>query len=54
MKADIWAAGVTLFRLITKEYPIKGSAVVNLKTQLRSSEPVNLELIENIEIRQVL
>ena len=54
MKADIWAAGVTLFRLITKEYPIKGAAVVNLKTQLRSSEPVNLELIENIEIRQVL
>ena len=54
MKADIWAAGVTLFRLITKEFPIKGTSVVNLKTQLRSSEPVNLELIDNIEIRQVL
>ncbi len=54
MKADIWAAGVTLFRLLTKEFPIKGTAVVNLKTQLRSSEPVNLELIENIEIRQLL
>ena len=27
---------------------------MNLKTQLRSSDPVNLELIDQIEIRQLL
>ena len=31
-KADIWAAGVTLYRLITREFPIKASGVMDLKT----------------------
>ena len=34
-QADIWAAGVTLYRLLTKEYPVKATSVLNLKTQLR-------------------
>ena len=45
-KADIWAAGTTLYRLLTREFPIKATSLMNLKTQLRSSEPVNLELID--------
>ena len=53
-KADIWAAGVTLYRLLTREFPIKANSITTLKTQLRSSEPINLDLIENIEIRQLL
>ena len=53
-KADIWAAGTTLYRLLTREFPIKATSVINLKTQLRSSEPVNLEMIDQIEIRQLL
>ena len=29
--ADIWASGVTLYRLLTQEYPIKETRVMNLK-----------------------
>jgi len=45
---------VTLYRLLTREFPIKANSVMNLKTQLRLSEPVNLDLVDNIEIRQLL
>ena len=50
-KADIWAAGVTLYRLLTREFPIKATSVMNLKTQLRCSKPVNLDLIDDVEIQ---
>lgn len=46
MKADIWASGVTLYRLLTRQYPIKATSLMNLKAQLRSNEPVNLEQID--------
>ena len=31
-KADIWAAGATLYRLLTKEFPVKATSLMNLKT----------------------
>jgi len=53
--ADIWAAGVILYRLLTLEFPIKAKKVSDITDQLLlSSDPVNLELIENIEVRQLL
>ena len=51
IKNDIWAAGVTLYRMMTKEFPVKGISLINLKTQLRAKEPLNMDKIENIEIR---
>ena len=31
-KADIWAAGATLYRLLTREFPVKATSLMNLKT----------------------
>ena len=53
-RADIWAAGVTLYRLLTREYPVKANTIVNMQLQLRSRDPINLDLIENVEIKQLL
>ena len=37
--------------MMTKEFPVKGISLINLKTQLRAKEPLNMDKIENIEIR---
>ena len=50
---DIWAAGVTLFLLLTGEYPFKGSSLPEITEQLCNSEPP-LHKIANKEIRQLL
>lgn len=31
IRADIWAAGITLYRLLTREFPIKANTIVNLQ-----------------------
>ena len=50
---DIWAAGITLFLLLTKEFPFKGGSLPEIAEQLSNSEPP-LHKIENKEIRQLL
>lgn len=54
-KADIWAAGILLYRLLQREYPVKANSVMNLKTQLRKFDTdTHLEAIDNVEIKQLL
>ena len=43
---DIWAAGITLFLLLTKEYPFKGSNLTEIRDLVTCSEPP-LEKIQN-------
>ena len=50
---DIWAAGITLYLLLTKEFPFKGKSLPEITDQLINSEPP-LEKIKNKEIRQLL
>ena len=50
---DIWAAGITLFLLLTKEFPFKGTTLPEIRQQICYDEPP-LEKIENTEIRQLL
>ena len=49
---DIWAAGVTLYKLLTNQYPFPGKSVSKLREQLKNPPP--FETIENIEQRQLL
>lgn len=41
---DIWAAGVTLFNLLTKDHPFKGKDIFDLATQIKEAPP-NLDLL---------
>ena len=38
-QADIWAAGVTLFNLLTKKYPFQGKNVFELAEKVKNNEP---------------
>ena len=49
---DIWAAGVTLYKLLTNQYPFPGKSVSKLRDQLK--HPPSFENIHNIEQRQLL
>ena len=42
---DIWASGVTLFNLLTKQHPFEGKTIIELQKKLLHSQP-NLDLIE--------
>ena len=42
MKMDMWQAGVTLFMMLTKEYPFDLQNIPNCLAQMRDNKP-NLE-----------
>ena len=44
-QADIWAAGVTLFNLLTNEYPFKGKGIIELQKNLLHGSP-QLDLLD--------
>ena len=52
-RVDIWAAGITLFLLLTKEYPFVGKTLSEIRDSITNSEPP-LYKIENKEIRELL
>lgn len=41
---DIWAAGVTLFNLLTKDHPWKGKNMFDLIAKIKDTSP-NLDLL---------
>ena len=47
-QSDIWAAGVTLFNLLTKRYPFESSNVFDLANKIRS-ESADLSPLKNLE-----
>ena len=47
-QSDIWAAGVTLFNLLTKKYPFESQSLFDLANQIRG-EPANLSELECFE-----
>ena len=50
---DMWAAGVTLFNLLTKEYPFNGTTFPQIRDQLHANNPP-LEKIKNPKIRELI
>ena len=54
MKMDMWQAGVTLFMMLTKEYPFDLRNISDCLTQMRDNKP-NLEgKIQSTNIRELL
>jgi len=47
-QSDIWAAGVTLFNLLTKRYPFESSNVFDLANKIRG-ESADFSPLENLE-----
>jgi serine/threonine protein kinase len=37
--ADIWASGVTLYNLLTQDYPFQGKSIVDLQHNLINEQP---------------
>ena len=52
-RVDIWAAGITLFLLLTKEYPFVGQTLSDIIDSITGSEPP-LHKIDNKDIRELL
>ena len=52
-RVDIWAAGITLFLLLTKEYPFIGGTLSEIRDSITCSEPP-LHKIDNKDIRDLL
>ena len=38
-RVDIWAAGITLFLLLTKEYPFVGQTLTAIRDSITGGEP---------------
>ena len=52
-KIDMWAAGVTLFNLLTNAYPFNGKTFQDFRDGLKKNKP-ELEKIKNPEIRELI
>ena len=53
-KTDIWALGITLFYMLTKQYPFgKPENIFDLKEKIHANE-FNFHLIKNLDTRIIL
>ena len=47
--SDIWAAGITLYNLLTKKFPFHGSNIYQLSENIMNQEPDFTELLNRSE-----
>lgn len=52
-QVDVWACGVTLYYLLTKQYPFLGNTIPALQKAILSGEP-DYSLIKNKDIEALL
>ena len=50
---DIWACGITLFNMLTGDYPFEGNNIMSLQANILTEE-ANLEKIKDPRIKEVL
>ena len=50
---DVWASGVTLYMMLTNEFPFKGKTLQEITSQIKNDVP-DYSLIKNNEIKRLL